>query len=105
MAPLPGALPQNGRMLQALSRDRGTAGIQDRAFLFAAVGYAAFSVLDCVTTVVALGHGAHERNPIAAALVARYGAGSLFAFKAAVVALILTVLAWMPRRVAVWVTL
>jgi hypothetical protein len=76
---------------------------RDAAFLFAILSYVLFSVLDVMTTVVALRQGLHEHNGLAASLYEQYGSAGLWAAKGAVVALIVVVLAMMPRRVAVWV--
>jgi Domain of unknown function (DUF5658) len=78
-------------------------GREDRAFLLAAGMYVFFGTLDVLTTARALTHGAHERNPLAAALYTHYGIASLYLFKAAVVALVLVGLALLPRRVGIWV--
>lgn len=75
----------------------------DFAFWLAAAGYIVFSLADCLTTAYVLARGGHERNPIASSLYASYGIGALFAFKAAVVAVILLTLRYLPRRPAVWV--
>jgi len=83
------------------SRDIDTNGT--RALLLAASGYIAFGLLDCVTTAVALAHGGHEGNPLAASLYERFGVASLFAFKGIVIAAILAVATILPRRVAAWI--
>jgi hypothetical protein len=82
---------------QVETRDR------DAAFLFAILMYVLFSALDVMTTVVALREGLRERSALGASLYVQYGAAGLWVAKAAVVALIVAVLAMMPRRVAVWV--
>ena len=71
------------------------------AFAIVWAVYVAASVADCVTTQVALQSGLRERNPLAAGLYAHGGIGGLWAFKAAVVGLILIGLTLVPRRVAV----
>jgi len=76
---------------------------RDAAFAFAILSYVLFSVLDVMTTVVALDQGLRERSALGASLYMQYGAAGLWAAKAAVVGLIVAVLAVMPRRVAVWV--
>jgi Mg2+/Co2+ transporter CorB len=76
---------------------------RDAAFSFAILSYVLFSVLDVMTTVVALGQGLHERNSLGASLYMQYGSAGLWVAKGAIVALIVAVLAVMPRRVAVWV--
>jgi Mg2+/Co2+ transporter CorB len=81
---------------QVDTRDR------DAAFLFAILSYILFSVLDVMTTVVALGQGLRERNAFGASLYMQYGAAGLWVAKAVVVGLIVVVLSVMPRRVAVW---
>lgn len=81
---------------QVDTRDR------DAAFLFAILSYVLFSMLDVMTTVVALGQGLRERSALGASLYMQYGATGLWVAKAAVVGLIVAVLVVMPRRVAVW---
>jgi Domain of unknown function (DUF5658) len=95
-------------MLRAL---RSEVSLRDRnaAFLFVLIAYALFSLLDWVTTTTALPQGGREGNPIAASLYTEYGPAGLLAFKALIVALIIGVLVFIPRRVmsqrvAVWVT-
>jgi len=73
-------------------------------FRFAVLMYVLFSLLDCMTSVVALATGgARERNPLAASLYRGYGAGGLYVFKAVVVAIIVAGLMRVPRRLAIWV--
>jgi hypothetical protein len=86
-------------------RERTVDPRADLAFRLTAWSYVGFSLIDCVTTAEALARGLHERNPVAAALYAHFGIASLFVLKVAIVATIVTVLALMPRRVAVWVSL
>lgn len=87
-----------GRLLARVDiRDR------DAAFYFAVLTYALFSALDVMTTVAALGAGLRERNTLGASLYSQYGPVGLWAAKGVVVAVIIAVLAFMPRRVAVWV--
>jgi Domain of unknown function (DUF5658) len=69
------------------------------AFALAWWVYVVGSVADCVTTAVALGHGLHERNPVARAIYQSSGMGALWAFKFAVLGVILAGLTWLPRRV------
>jgi Domain of unknown function (DUF5658) len=95
-------------MLRAL---RSEVSLRDRnaAFLFVLIAYALFSLLDWVTTTTALPQGGREGNPIAASLYTEYGPAGLLTFKALIVALIIGVLVFIPRRVmsqrvAVWVT-
>jgi Mg2+/Co2+ transporter CorB len=76
---------------------------RDAAFALAILSYALFSVLDVMTTIVALGRGLHERSALGASLYMQYGAAGLWVAKAALVGVIVAVLAVMPRRVAVWV--
>lgn len=76
---------------------------RDAAFCFAILAYALFSALDVMTTVVALHDGLRERNAFGASLYVHYGPLGLWAAKGVVVAVIIVVLALMPRRVAVWV--
>ncbi len=75
----------------------------DWAFWLVAVGYIAFSLADCLTTSYVLAHGGHERNRVAASLYELYGIGALYAFKAAIVAIIVLTLRYLPRRPGVWV--
>jgi hypothetical protein len=76
---------------------------RDAAFVLAILSYSLFSVLDVMTTVVALGRGLHERSALGASLYLEYGSAGLWVAKAAVVGLIVGVLAVMPRRIGVWV--
>jgi Domain of unknown function (DUF5658) len=94
-------------MLRAL---RSEVSHRDRnaAFRLVLTAYALFSLLDWVTTSTALPQGGRESNPIAASLYTQYGSVGLLAFKALVVAVIVGVLVFIPRRVmsqrvAVWV--
>ena len=87
----------NRLLSRVATRDR------DAAFLFAIVSYVLFSALDVMTTIVALGQGLRERSSLGASLYMQYGSEGLWVAKGAVVALIVAVLAVMPRRVAVWV--
>lgn len=81
----------------------------DRAiFIGALAAYGLFSLFDWVTTAVALGSGGSEGNPIAASVFASFGNAGLLAFKAIVVAVIVAVLVFIPRRImslrlATWV--
>lgn len=77
-------------------------------FFFALAAYGLFSLFDWVTTAVALASGGSEGNPIAASVFASFGNAGLLAFKAIVVAVIVLVLVFIPRRVmslrlATWV--
>lgn len=77
-------------------------------FLFALFAYALFSLFDWVTSAVALGAGGAEGNPIAASVFSSFGDAGLLVFKVVVVAVIMTVLTRIPRRimslrVATWV--
>lgn len=76
---------------------------RDAAFALAILSYIVFSVLDVMTTVVALAQGFRERSSLGASVYMQYGAAGLWVAKGAVVALIVAVLAVMPRRAAVWV--
>jgi hypothetical protein len=72
------------------------------------VAYALFSLFDWLTTSTALPAGGREGNPIAASLYTEYGSAGLLVFKVLVVAVIVGVLVFIPRRVmsqrvAVWV--
>jgi nitrate reductase gamma subunit len=79
------------------------------AFGLALATYALFSLLDWLTTSTALPAGGREGNPLAASLYTEYGSAGLLVFKVMVVAVIIGVLVYIPRRVmsqrvAVWVT-
>jgi Domain of unknown function (DUF5658) len=76
---------------------------RDAAFVFAILSYVLFSVLDVMTTLVALAQGLRERNGLGASLYMQYGSAGLWVAKGAVVTFIVAVLAVMPRRAAVWV--
>jgi hypothetical protein len=69
------------------------------AFALAWWVYVVGSVGDCVTTALALGHGLRERNPVARAIYEGSGMGALWAFKFAVLGVILYGLTLLPRRV------
>ncbi len=69
------------------------------AFALAWWVYVLGSVADCVTTSLALGSGLHERNPLARAIYRAAGMDALWAFKFAVLGVILYGLTWLPRRV------
>ena len=76
--------------------------------LFALFAYVLFSLFDWLTTAVALDAGGTEGNPLAASVFSVFGSIGLLVFKALVVAVILVVLLWIPRRimslrVATWV--
>ena len=78
------------------------------AFRLVLIAYALFSLLDWVTTTTALPAGGREGNPIAASLYTQYGPAGLLTFKVLIVAVIIAVLVFIPRRVmsqrvAVWV--
>jgi hypothetical protein len=82
--------------------------LTDWAFRLVVGAYIAISVLDWTTTATALPQGGREGNPIAASLYSQYGSLGLLLFKGAIVAVIIGVLALIPRRimskrVAVWV--
>lgn len=94
-------------MLRAL---RSEVSLRDRnaAFCVVLIAYALVSLLDWVTTATAIPQGGREGNPIAASLYTQYGSAGLLTFKALVVAVIIGVLVYIPRRVmsqriAVWV--
>src|SRR5579864_7522935 len=76
---------------------------RDAAFILAVVSYVSFSILDVMTTVVALSRGLREHSALGASIYTQFGAAGLWVAKTFVVGLIVTVLAVMPRRVAVWV--
>ena len=69
------------------------------AFALAWWVYVLGSVADCVTTSVALANGLHERNPVARLIYRSAGMDALWAFKFAVLGVILYGLTWLPRRV------
>jgi hypothetical protein len=94
-------------MLRAL---RSEVSLRDRnaAFRLVLMAYALFSLLDWVTTTTALPQGGHEGNPLAASLYTQFGPAGLLTFKVLIVAVIIGVLVFIPRRVmsqrvAVWV--
>ncbi|HZS13675.1 MAG TPA: DUF5658 family protein [Candidatus Dormibacteraeota bacterium] len=69
------------------------------AFALAWWVYVLGSVADCVTTSIALANGLHERNPVARTIYRAAGMDALWAFKLAVLGVILYGLTWLPRRV------
>jgi threonine/homoserine efflux transporter RhtA len=76
-------------------------------FLAVLGAYVIFSLLDVITTAVALASGGREGNPIAASVYSQYGAVGLFGFKVLIVGVIIAALVFVPRkvmskRVAVW---
>jgi hypothetical protein len=73
-------------------------------FSIAVVAYILFSLLDCLTTAVALTSGrAYERNPFASSIYASHGIAGLYLLKLAVVSVIIVGLRALPRKVALWV--
>src|SRR5438270_916326 len=98
------AMETRPRWRKASSGPRPSPPHGTRAFQFAAFAYVVFGLLDCVTTAMALARGGREGNQLAASIYADHGLLSLFAFKAVVVAFIIAVLVWLPRRLAAWVT-
>jgi hypothetical protein len=95
-------------MLRVLRSEVGLRG-RNVAFGLVLVTYALFSLFDWLTTSTALPAGGREGNPIAASLYTEYGSTGLLVFKTLVVAAIVGVLVFIPRRimsqrVAVWVT-
>lgn len=73
-------------------------------FSIAVVAYILFSLLDCLTTAVALTSGrAYERNPFASFIYAAHGVLGLYVLKLVVVAVIIIGLRALPLKVAVWV--
>lgn len=73
-------------------------------FSIAVVAYVLFSLLDCLTTAVALASGmAYERNPVASSIYAAHGIIGLYLAKFVVVAVIIVGLRALPRHVALWV--
>jgi hypothetical protein len=94
-------------MVRALRSEVSLRG-RNTAFRLVLIAYVLFSLLDWVTTTTALPQGGHEGNPLAASLYTQFGAAGLLTFKVLVVALIIGVLVFIPRRVmsqrvAVWV--
>jgi hypothetical protein len=77
--------------------------LTDRAFLAAWVAFVVLSAVDCLTTVYGLSHRLYENNPVAAHLYADGGAAALWAFKFAVLGIMLPLLARLPRRLALTV--
>lgn len=68
-------------------------------FAFAVGAYVLFSLFDWITTSVALAAGGAEGNPLAASVFSAFGDSGLLLFKAVVVALIITILVLIPRRI------
>ena len=79
------------------------APLASRTLLGFWIAYVVLSAVDCVTTVFALEHHLAESNPFAARLYAQWGMPALWGLKFAVLALMLPLLARLPRRVAVGV--
>lgn len=78
------------------------------AFVLATAAYVLFSLFDWVTTAVSLEAGGSEGNPVAASVFSMFGNAGLLVFKAVVVAVIVAILMFMPRRimslrVATWI--
>ena len=93
----------NSRLFSRVSSRDGRA-----VFILAVMAYILFSLFDWVTTAVALASGGAEGNPVAASVFASFGNAGLLAFKAIVVAVIVAILAFIPRRImslrlATWV--
>lgn len=93
----------NNRLLAPVSRRDSRA-----VFFFALSAYVLFSLLDWITTAVALAAGGTEGNPIAASVFSVFGNAGLLVFKAVVVAIIIAALMLIPRRimslrVATWI--
>lgn len=94
-------------MLRVLRSEVSLRG-RNVAFGLVLSAYTLFSLLDWLTTTTALPAGGREGNPIAASLYTEYGPTGLLVFKTLVVAVIIGVLVFIPRRVmsqrvAVWV--
>jgi hypothetical protein len=88
-----------------LSRSADAPPLTNRALLTAWAAYVLLSAIDCLTTVYGLGHNLHENNPVAAHLYAGGGAAALWAFKFAVLGVMMPLLARLPRRLALMVAL
>lgn len=93
----------NSRLFSRASPRDGRA-----VFILAVTAYILFSLFDWVTTAVALGSGGIEGNPLAASVFASFGDAGLLAFKGVVVAVIVAILVFIPRRImslrlATWV--
>ena len=93
----------SGRLLTPVSVRGGKA-----AFVLAVAAYVLFSLFDWITTAFSLDAGGAEGNPVAAWVFALFGDVGLLVFKAVVVAIIVGVLVFIPRRimslrVATWV--
>ena len=69
------------------------------AFIFVLAAYAFFSLFDWITTVIALDAGGSEGNPVAASVFSIFGNAGLLVFKAVVIAVIVGVLVFIPRRI------
>ena len=87
-----------GSMRRRLFTDTGPR-MARRVFAIVVSTYVLFSLLDVVTTVVALGHGGREGNPVAARVFAAFGDAGLLTFKVRVVGAIIAVRVWIPRRI------
>lgn len=92
--------PQPLRTL-APTRSRQPAPRASQAFLAAWAAYVLLSGVDCLTTAWALGNHLTEINPLAARLYASGGITALWAFKFAVLGMMLPLLTLLPRRIAV----
>lgn len=69
------------------------------AFVLALSAYVLFSLFDWTTTAVALSAGGAEGNPIAASIFSVFGNAGLLVFKVIVVAIIIAILVFIPRRI------
>ena len=92
-----------GRFFSPVSARDGRA-----VFLLAVGAYVLFSLFDWITTAVSLSAGGAEGNPIAASVFSAFGDTGLLAFKTVVVAVIIAILLFIPRRimslrVATWI--
>lgn len=85
-------------MKSALLADIGPR-VGRRLFASVLAAYALFSLLDVITTAIALGAGGREGNPVAARVFEAFGDVGLLTFKVLVVGVIVAVLVWVPRRI------
>ncbi len=86
-----------------LTRTGGDHPLHDRAFLAAWLAFVLLSAVDCVSTVYGLRHHLREANPLAARVYTGGGVAALWAFKFAVLGIMLPLLARLPRRLALTV--
>jgi hypothetical protein len=89
-----------GRRLARSGPSRGLAS-GGRAALAVWSAYVLLSAVDCLTTAYALAHHLRETNPIAAAVFRAGGDAGLWAYKFAVLAVMMPLLVRLRRPVAI----